>query len=74
MDRNDTTLIEEPGRVLSARVPASHSITAAGIVAAFATLVALISVAPAVVGLAAAVAVAIGWCIWLDGHPDGRRL
>ena len=74
MDRHDTALIEEPTRAMPSPLPASHRVAAAGLITALGTLVALVSLAPALFGFSAAVAVAIGWCVWLDRHPDGTRL
>ncbi len=36
-----------------------------------AALVRLISTAPSFIGLVMTVAIAIGWCVWLERHPDG---
>ena len=66
------TLINDGTRRLSALL-SGLSLRAAllAILTSCAALVRLISTAPSFIGLVVTVTMAIGWCVWLERHPDG---
>ena len=72
MGNEFTTSIGEGTRRLSAFV-SGLSLRGAllAILGSFAVVIWMISTAPAFIGFAATVAIAIGWCVWLERHPDG---
>jgi hypothetical protein len=41
-----------------------------GIAAAFGAFICVVIAAPTVVAFALAVALAVAWCVWLEGHPS----
>jgi hypothetical protein len=73
MGHDCTTLIDEGRRLLSAFASGlSLRIALLVILASFAALAWLISAAPSFIGLVVTVAIAIGWCVWLERRLAAR--